>query len=548
MQLHGQATETATALGFVGAELLTALQVLFCVLLGYAITRAWILFRPRPRTLQVSTKKLDDVDVAVVEDTCNRCGEEPPSPARTTLKSRHSNAQERKRMRKVSQSEIKEKKNCLPHVATEVKVPCELSQEVVEIEVAVEHAKDDTAVNVRVSKLMAKKADRKARKAQLQKNVVEHVEAQDADFPVNNEKSDSESLSQDGQTDISQSASTPSMASAAGGGVWPSSSESDIGTSPGGMEGHDCSTPDSARSQKTLEDDGAHSGEADVSPIEVDPKDELRDICALTNDVPQLHTCGFDLQPEEAAPNNVKLSDTPVSTNLSYVNFDAIESDTDSDIGCEGYSREHVLARTDIQPANEVSNAPVMWCSPGIVDENSPMNWVAVAVPTECAPPGAFDGLWKSSSDEKILIERLEIMFESGVAWNMEMHSLTSISVEVGGQKIYAELDGNGEKLLWSDGDVWTFFGQVDDPPQQCATQAVPELPCMMMPFIPEGAAVEDVPMPPQNQWIPRSVDTWEPVQRPETWELCWDWEKKGRCPRGVNCEWYHPMPESYFY
>merc|ERR1719217_1226555 len=95
--------------------------------------------------------------------------------------------------------------------------------------------------------------------------------------------------------------------------------------------------------------------------------------------------------------------------------------------------------------------------------------WVAVAVPTECVPPGAFDGLWKNNADEKILIEKLEIMFESGVTWYMEMHSLTTLSVEVDGEKVDAELDSTGEKLFWSEGDVWTFLGGVEEAPPQCA-------------------------------------------------------------------------------
>merc|ERR1719443_1074385 len=107
-------------------------------------------------------------------------------------------------------------------------------------------------------------------------------------------------------------------------------------------------------------------------------------------------------------------------------------------------------------------------------------------MPAECAPPGAFDGLWKNMADEKILIEKLEIMFESGVTWQMEMHSLTKISVEIDGENVDGELDGSSGNLLWSDGDVWTFHGHAQEIQ---ANEPMPEtqMPCMMVPCMMEN-------------------------------------------------------------
>merc|ERR1711968_195278 len=92
--------------------------------------------------------------------------------------------------------------------------------------------------------------------------------------------------------------------------------------------------------------------------------------------------------------------------------------------------------------------------------------WVPVAMPIECAPTGTLDGRWMNRDGERILIERLEIMFESGVVWNMDMHSPTQISVEIDGAKFDAELDESGEQLIWSDGDIWDFHGRVEDSAQ----------------------------------------------------------------------------------
>jgi len=120
--------------------------------------------------------------------------------------------------------------------------------------------------------------------------------------------------------------------------------------------------------------------------------------------------------------------------------------------------RETFEASTSI-----VATAPIMWCRPGMVDETQIEGWVAVAVPIECAPAGAFDGLWTNDADEKILIEQLEIMFESGVSFSMQMHSVRCISVTLNSRQLYAELDSTGTQLVWTDGDVWVFHGRADN-------------------------------------------------------------------------------------
>lgn len=612
MQLH---EESASALDRVGADLATIFQVLILLVLGYTSTLAWNLLRPR--MTKVSAKKIDDVDVALDEQPDIGC-EDELSVAKTTAKARNSNAKERKRMRKASRSDSQGNiPNEKPIITEEAQChsPAEVSESVPaapemptlqETQEAAEETQDAAEVSPKVSKLMAKKAERKAKKAQLQRESEQLVEVKPAPSPAHAEKADSEVSSQDGQTNLSPTASTPSLVSTGAG-----SSESD--TPRAATELNDCSTPDSARSQSTQDANDAapmktkkkeqRARKAQAHPeattaklqTEVQPPVDLtcQDLSStLTSMEPsscldeppapkaveiseslgqvlcelqikysedpavlQEETAGHQ---EEATPNSDAVADSPDTTEpiseITRVNFDDVASDTDSDASCVLNSHEGISTPDELESPSSMSNPPVMWCSlpqgPGSFDENSqfPMmmpqieGWVAVAVPTECAPPGAFDGLWKNNADEKILIEKLEIMFESGVTWYMEMHSLTTLSVEVDGEKVDAELDSTGEKLFWSDGDVWTFFGRVEeDPPQcaPCAPQPVPELPCMMMPFLPENMPLAEVAMPLESEWVP---DVPKPAEK---WEICWDWSKKGWCPRGCNCEWYHPMPET---
>merc|ERR1719387_2881650 len=107
------------------------------------------------------------------------------------------------------------------------------------------------------------------------------------------------------------------------------------------------------------------------------------------------------------------------------------------------------------------------------------------------------------------------------------MHSMNEISVEVDGEEHRAEFDGCG-KLTWSDGDVWMFMCHS---PTAAATGMMP---CMTMPFMQCEPCEEPVRMPSQL-----------PPQSAEKWEICWDWKKKGWCPRGAKCDWYHPEPDT---
>jgi len=334
----------------------------------------------------------------------------------------------------------------------------------------------------------------------LQEQMSSAVEEQVAEtFPAYDaakcDKPDSDTSSQDGQS-LSQTASTPSM-----------------------------------------DNSGIESSESDSSP--------------RATSAPE------DLQPEDART-------TPVVK--ASMNFDDIESDSDSDVDNADYAGMHVSMTQELRKPSdsEMANAPVMWCSlpksPSNADGSTAempqiSGWMAVTVPIECAPAGAFDGLWKNNADEKILIEKLEIMFESGMTWNMEMHSVNNLSVTVEGQTIDAQLNATGTQLLWSDGDVWNFFGSAQDGPSECLPQPAMEIPMempMMMPYYPQEGCMMSPPVYDEQMMANEqmmgmpAMSNWMPTPAPSDNDICWDWKKKGWC-RSTNCKWYHPEPEASY-
>jgi hypothetical protein len=570
MQLHEQAPTSAMTLCF-GVELLTILQVSLTLVLGYVASWVWMSHRQRPsKVVKVVEAEIEE-SAAASEDAAEACSsslaggmedeampEEKPAAAEETAgspsaKARRGNAQERRRQRKASSSlaesqdaenVIEEKQHCPPPPTHMVEEPAQ-----------VQTTEQDLAlVSERVLKMKAKKAERKTRKLQVSEGAQQQAEEEEeqevtASVPaVLFDKLDSDVNSQDGQADLSQTASTPSMLS----GV--DSSESEGGLCK--MESDDASTPGSVHSQ-TIEEGAEgqiHEAPEEQMPLELDTaKDEVAETAEKANvvDRPEenQNTAAFSGAWADADDDD----DTELPIDVVHVNFDDIVSDSGSEVS-DGNMQEQVATPEELY-LPESSNAPSMWCnlpqSPSHIDEVSPSHammpqmegWVAVAVPTECAPPGPFDGLWKNTADERILIEKLEIMFESGVTWVMEMHSLTRLSVEVDGEKVYGDLDSSAGQLHWSDGDVWVFFGMAQDTVQP-VVDVIPELPCqpcMMLPFAPEAMPLVDhMSMPsPNNQCIPTNA---------ENWEICWDWKKKGWCPRGGQCEWYHPAPETSFF
>lgn len=589
MQLQGQTSEVAAAIGWISSELFTVLQVLIFLVLGYVATGVWKR-RCSPEPL-VHPKKIDADDNEPSEQPATVEREElmPPSPTKTAAQTRFGNAQERKRSRKAKEAEKSQKP-------------------------VAEASATDATQNVKAN---AKKAEKKSRKAQLQKDVQQKLEAcpeapaSDSEVKVDSEDGQTictptSSANFDMKSDSEASPSHLSTASTAQALVDIDMQVDSCEASPGSVDlgntldekPNNAAIDEIASSDIKLQEQDECFGLCDhvqddqeqladskdgsfepsgaalddsfgSSGLAVDDNDQQIDAKAaqaienIEHEIVGLDTNASDEVDESMEKvfmrsRSLSDGDSPCIDAVCSVNFDNI-------IDCDNVSeRSFGNIKTPSEPDSlpQHAGAPVMWCSmpqsPSGADGNSTFpvmgpqigGWMAVAMPAECAPAGALDGLWVNDANERILIDKLKIMFDSGITWDMTMHSLTEISVMVDDEKFTAELDNSGCRLLWSDGDVWTFSGQAQQPSeesQQWTPEAMSELPCMspgdlsafscmMVPIFPENA---QLPPPPKNQVIPRDA---------KKWEICWDWKKKGCCPRGASCDWYHPAPESHIF
>jgi hypothetical protein len=188
-----------------------------------------------------------------------------------------------------------------------------------------------------------------------------------------------------------------------------------------------------------------------------------------------------------------------------------------------------------------------VWCGADepefISNEVHIEGWIPVAVPAHLAPPGAFDGLWKNSREERIVIDHSEVIFEDGEKWAIHQHSATNISVYVRDEEFTADLDPETHCLQWSDGDVWMCEGLTKSQQHWAAVASAPQdpdSPHMLWEgaqltgeqYFPMEFPVADGAVLPKSMAIPADA---------QDWEICWDWSKKGWCPRGAACDWYHP-------
>jgi len=511
-----------------GSELLSVLQLFFFLILGYAVTRTWIW--SRKSAAKALVKKLDDVDQVVEEIQSD---DSPTSKKKAGA--RFSNAQERKKSKKPKEVGVEKLKTEL-HVAPAaepvavVKQPPEQQPEqppkecpppqpekVAVSEEAPQDAPEDAPVeeapqeppqeepeevpqevSERVAKMLAKKMERKAKKALERKLSEEKEKSQEeekshcvaggqVEEPVIvatvEAKSDAEAQSDD----MAQTTSTPSMVPALG---EPQAEELTI---------------------ESVQNDAIPTEK--VPAIQVSPIEEVHEA----------------KESSDALDNMETTSDG--ASDGAYVRSN------------EGISTPEQCL-TPRGPSGEPIAEPMMWC--GMPQVPPIQGWMAVAVPAEMAPPGApgpFDGLWQNGDDERIVIDHEEILFEGGMKWVMEMKSLTNLSVQVGEEEFTAELDAANQKLVWSDGDVWTCVGQTDAQQKWAAQREADGMPCVFVDgeqFLQMGAMPMPAPLPvPQNMVVPQDA---------KSWETCWDWSKKGWCPRGADCEWYHPpQPLSQF-
>jgi hypothetical protein len=507
-------------------ELLSLMQLLFFLALGYAVTKlATYLSRP-PTKAEAFAKKIDDDQP--LEDTPEIIRDEPQETSPLTkLKARHNNAQERKRQKK-SKEAIKVQPCEVPDVkvADTARVvtpaPAEAEAKVVELKEAEspmeqhEQPEVDAATesknNARVAKLMAKKSERKAKKAlekqKQEDSVVEGEQACQLDEPV-----------------------VPVPLAGVQAEEKPIADEVEV-KSEVEAEASDAQTT-SSNSMVPQQIETVHCENEDALSMVVEPEEVPQQIETMYCDNEDALSMDGD-RPEE-----------PIET-----------EDVKSDDGSVRVGSVEGISTPEVCLSPREMGSPIVWCGMpqpefGTVCENVGFSqmippggvipqiegWMPILVPAEHAPPGAFDGIWTNNAGERIVIEHSEITFDSGVQWAINMRSMTNISVDVEDEEFEAELDPETRCLKWSDGDVWTCVGQTENQQQWAnVTQPDPDVPCLLW----EGAQVTgepflmppEMPPPPLNTQIPEDA---------ENWEICWDWKKKGWCPRGIACDWYHP-------
>jgi hypothetical protein len=572
-------------------------QCLILLLLGYVVTRAWLWYR-NALILKAKLRPIDveedntliqpsnDQDVGTPLDSTDA------SPSNRVTSSRQANAQMRKRVRK----ERPDSSNETGKVAAKLQETDQPSHQDLEQETKLDCLLDGDRL----------RSGRK-RKESTGKKSNNAVRQQDAPAP-----SSTAGLPDSSETMLPMP--TPEIRSSCDGGdvveaievdasrgallenhTTDNDTPADCGSFALGNEEHDLprdveceilteiATPEEENHCSTIEQmceeeegDKADCGDVYEPQPEISLEEsDMSDTVLQTQPMQQYQDPVVSQEPswEQQQASMMTCSSTP----LCHVNWDLIESDSDDESD----------AVVQCSPAS--GNAPILWCSappsPMHADSGAMMGqvggWIPVTMPIECAPTGTLDGRWMNLDGEKILIERLEIMFESGVIWNMQMHSPTQISIEIEGAKFDAELDEDGEHLIWSDGDIWDFHGRVEDaaqpqasdeasqaqwcqpqfgePTQVEADSLQPSWTCQeftlqapmqdmadgmvweVMPgmqmisdgfLIPPMEVLADPPAMSLNQMMPAEA---------QQWEICWDWKKKGCCPRGVSCDWYHP-------
>lgn len=482
MKLQEQISVSSPAFSWLGAEVLSILQLSFFLVLGYAVTRTWMW--SRSGTIKKTLKKIDDVDQSGEEAQGSESDATPMSKAKAG--SRQSNAVERRTKKKKSKEvdagklqnelipvpsaepsvEKEEQPKELPQAPEEPSPPQEVKEpeqvQTQEIEAPLEEPQEvpvpeevipkKQMSEEKLAKMMAKKAERKARKAQ--ETVV----------PEEQMITSQESFSEEDKKQTVE-------------GVRKEPFQSDIVT-----------------------------------------------------------TAFVDKSDAEALSDDAQTTSVPTSMVEASSEEDALPGTPEALQALPGISTPE-----ECPSPRGPQDEPLAWC--GLPQVPQIEGWMAVAVPAEFAPPGApgpFDGLWENKEEERIVIDHDEIVFVSGMKWVMQQHSLTQLSVKLGDEEFKAELDVAERTLNWSDGDVWKCVGETDGQQKWAAQREANGLPGVLLggeQFMQmNGMAMPPMPLA-QNQMPPEDA---------KEWEICWDWAKKGWCKRGNECEWYHPcvMPQ----
>jgi len=175
--------------------------------------------------------------------------------------------------------------------------------------------------------------------------------------------------------------------------------------------------------------------------------------------------------------------------------------------------------------------------------------WVPVAIPLEYVTVSSdgetilsacfFNGFWQNNQNERVMIEGVELRFESGPVWLMKEQNFHGFTVELNGVEYMAEIVAGGQQIIWSDGDIWTCIGRfqhersplwISDPSQleciMCASDTSVTAPS-------EKVSVDDV--------AASAGEAANGLDDESNWDVCWEWSKSQWCRKGAACKWKHP-------
>jgi len=173
--------------------------------------------------------------------------------------------------------------------------------------------------------------------------------------------------------------------------------------------------------------------------------------------------------------------------------------------------------------------------------------------PCELSTDDEFEHLSAASHNEKVLdklsppdscLDRTSVgVTEFSMDGIWQTINGEQFVVDIGGETYHAQLDDDGLYFRWSKGDLCTRVLDesddswmqpiVEDDYQQQHLQQSDMWPDVTQSHIPCLVTEEDMGVALMMGGVVASPK--------ENWEACWDWAKKGWCPRGNACEWEHP-------
>lgn len=539
-----------------GTEVLSGLQIVFFLALGYTVTRVWLWWRTHFAEARVKKLECDlfpeDEEESQVQQKASR---KQQTKSTTTLRAHHSDVE----APKVSQPRRRQRKAAPKAGDTERLAPLELEQPSEPTAPAQPEPISASPTTPNEVKQAAQPPKRRGGKRNGAKGGAKGQKLASAESPEGTSHD-----GPDGQELLCGVACTPQPAGAQ------AKIEAAIEIeeeSPATLDSVNVLDIEAEASPTAMDADVEEVADGSSAPDCTNAQEEPVEHCIIVSDMNSAAD-GPGL-PEESQERLVEASTEEEAEG-------AVENTSDDDTGSD-WPTVPVASTPDVTPRHS-SPPQQLWC-PSAMPEAAGLpqtvdRWIPVAVPlvdAEGKPvPGMpliqlqeplpdtgsyLDGVWQNLEGEVITIEGVGARFDTGAMWTMQLNSpdeAPGCSVELDGQMFHAELSMNGQELHWNDGDVWACIGsptqqpwcgavqEADQPPEgpwmedpsQCMVwpQEQFALPCGEDPLCPPGPFA-DSEKPRPKYW-----------KDDAQWEVCWDW-RKGRCPRGAACEWRHPEP-----